>query len=165
LRQKHYEKFILFVWFTLVALPTIVSANEIDLRINGIGLGTSQSTVFRQLGKPLEIKKGEYDECGGDIRKILRYSGLTIELLGDGNGRNFTVTSIEVSSSKWLVASKIRVSVSPKSVQAKFGLPYNKGKEEGLQFYSYINKGNDGFADFYFRGNKIVKISWEYNPC
>jgi hypothetical protein len=105
------KQLISSVLLLLLALPIAASAGEIDLRIKGVGLGTPHSIVLRRLGKPLRIKRGEFDECGGDITTTRRYSGLVIKLLGDGKGRNFTVVSIELTSSKWSVARGIRVGV------------------------------------------------------
>jgi len=137
---------------------------EIDLRINDIGLGISESKILQRLGKPLQNKKGEFNECGYGFEKTFRYSGLGIELLGNDKGRNFTVIAMEVTSPKWLV-SGIRVGADAKDVLAKFGEPLEKRTESGVESWSYVNKGNDGFAGFYFRDNKLVKILWESAIC
>lgn len=137
---------------------------EIDLRINGIGLGTSETIVLQRLGKLLQSKKGEFNACGDGFEKTLRYSGLVIELLGDDKGRDFTVIAMEVTSPKWLV-SGIRVGADAKDVLAKFSEPLEKRTESGVESWSYVNKGNDGSAGFYFRGNKLVKILWESVLC
>jgi hypothetical protein len=153
------------VLLLLLVLPMAASAGEIDLRIKGVGLGTPQSIILRRLGKPLQIKKGKFDPCGGDVTVTRRYSGLVIELLGDGNERNFTVVSIELTSSKWSVARGIRVGAEAKDVIKKFGEPLEKVMKSGLERWSYVNKGNDGFAGFYFRNNKLVKVEWESALC
>lgn len=159
------RQLLLSVLLALLALPTTTSAGEIDLRINGVGLGTSHSRVLRQLGKPLHTERGGFNECGNDITITLHYPGLVIELLGDGKGQNFIVFSIELTSSKWSVASGISVGANAKDVQAKFGQPLEKRLESGVESWSYVNKGNDGFAGFYFRDKKLVKVVWEYTIC
>jgi len=84
--------------------PNIDTAKEIDLKINGVGIGTSESIALKKLGKPLQTQKGEFDECGGGFQRTLRYSGLEVELLSNDKGRDFSVISIDVTSSEWLVA-------------------------------------------------------------
>jgi hypothetical protein len=134
-----------------------------DLKIDGIGLDSSYQAVVQKFGKPLKNKKDKFDECGGDVRKTLLYSGLEIQLLGDGNGKNFTVISIDVKTPKWQFDSNIDIGSDIKDVQAKFGHSDNQSKEDGLVELWYGN--GDGWANFYFRDNKLVKISWKYNFC
>ena len=158
------KPFLFLVLLFIFTLPATALAEEIDLRINGIGLGTSETVVLRKIGKPLQIKKGEFNECGGGYEKTFRYSGLEIQLLSDDKRRNFTVIAMEVTSPKWLV-SGIKVGADAKDVQTKFGASLETREEAGLQSWSYVNKGNDGFTGFYFQGNKVVKISWESALC
>lgn len=134
-----------------------------DLKINNINLDTSYSTVLKKFGKPLKRKKNWFDDCGGDIRMTLVYSGLEIQLLGDGKGKNFSVVAIDVSSPKWKFASNINVGSDIKEVQSKFGQPHSRTKESGLDRLWYGN--GSGWTIFHFRDNKLVKVSWEYNFC
>lgn len=159
------KRLLFFVLLLVFALPVASLANEIDLQINGVGLGTSYETVLRQIGNPIKSEKGDVNECGGDVTITLHYSGLIIELLGDGTGRNFTVIKVEVTSSKWFVASGITVGTKAKDVAEKFGEPSEKSDESGVESWSYVNKGNDGWAGVEFRDNKIVKIIWESAIC
>lgn len=85
-------------------------------------------------------------------------------LLSDDKGKNFIVVSVEVNSPNWLV-SGIKVGADRKSVRIKFGEPLEIKNESGLESWSYVNNGNDGFAGFYFRNNKLVKIIWESALC
>ena len=153
------------VLLLLLGLPVAAFAGEIDLRIKGVGLGTPQSIVLRRFGKPLQSERSEVDPCGGDVTTTRRYNGLVIQLLGDGTGRNFTVVSIDLTSPKWTVASGIRVGADARRVRAKFGAPLEKKMESGLEIWSYVNKGNDGFAGLYFRRGKLVKVVWESALC
>jgi len=94
---------------------------------------------------------------------ILRYSGLVIKLDADGNGRNFSVISIEAVSPKWFVAPKIGVGATLEKVRAKFGRTEKPVKESGLEKLSYFI--TDGYANFYFRNKKLVRVIWEENLC
>lgn len=162
------KQLLFSVVLALSWLPTTSLAGEVDLKIKGVGLDTSYSTVIRQLGKPLrkQQRKSLDDPCFDSpvTFMTLRYSGLIIGLLGDGNGRNFKVTSIEVTSSKWSVASEISVGADVKDVRARFGQPSRTEKESGLQLLHYVHKG-DGGATFYFRANKLVKVAWNLSSC
>jgi hypothetical protein len=132
------------------------------LKIKGVSLSTSQTDVFRQLGKPLQSRKGGNFPCGGELMTQY-YSGLVIEFEGDEKGRNFTAASMEVSSAKWSI-SGIRVSADKKDVLAKFsGYKYYKANESDLEVWSYGN--GDGWINFYFNGEKLVKVHWEANLC
>jgi hypothetical protein len=132
-----------------------------ELRINGIGLGTSHSTVLRQLGKPLQSRKTGVFPCG-DLEKTLRYSGLIIKLEKDSESQDYKVVAIEITSNKWSV-SGISVGANINDVQAKFKYRHHKTKEPGLVGLHYGN--GDGGTSFYFRNNKLVSIDLEYNWC
>jgi hypothetical protein len=158
------KQILLVLLLALFAAQTFAQAKEIDLRVNNVGLGTSQSTVLRRLGKPLQSRKTEFNDCGDGFEKNFSYSGLKTTVLSDNKGKNFTAVSFEVSSPKWSV-SGIKIGADRKSVRAKFGEPLEIKNESGLESWSYVNKGNDGFAGFYFRNNKLVKIAWESVLC
>ncbi len=146
----------------LFILPTNLLAETIDLKVKGVTVGASYKTVLRRLGKPLSGKKGGTNPCG-NTKLTLRYSGLVIKLDDDGSGRNFTVISIESTSPKWSVASGISIGANLKKVQTKFGKTEKPIKELGLEKLSYFIQ--DGYANFYFRSKKLVKVIWELNLC
>ena len=129
--------------------------------IKGVAIGTSYQTVLRQLGKPLSNRKGGTNPCGG-TKQVLRYSGLTITF-DEGEDKENIVVLIEVSSSKWEVASGISVGASSEEVQAKFGQPDDTKSESGLEVLSYFD--GDGAVDFYFRNKKLVKVTRDLNLC
>ncbi len=141
------------------------TAKEIDLKINGVGIGTSESNVIQKFGKPLQSKKGEFDECGGGFQKTLRYSGLVIELLSNDKGRDFSVITVDVTSSEWSVASGLGVGVDAKDVEAKFGQPYEKEERDGQVIFFYGIKGHDGWANLFFRDSKLTQIRWSLTYC
>jgi hypothetical protein len=155
--------FILFVHFTF---QLSVSAQTSDFKIKGIGIGSSNSTLFKRLGRPLSSKEGGIVPCSDGSKLLtLKYQGLVIELSNNSNERNFTVFSINVTSQNWLI-SGIRIGSSLNNVKAKLGQPYHQTTESGLQGLHYNNnKGIDGAASFYFQNKKLKKVELYLNYC
>lgn len=149
-----------FLLFLFIILPLIVSAQTKELQVKGIKVGTYYWTVIKKLGKPLSFKKnGEYP-CDGLIRKA-KYEGLVIDLLESNlNGKLF-VARMEVTSSKWNVLG-VKVSDSVNKIRSKFSLVKDKGKSS---YDVYTGFNGDSYSYFYFKKNKLVKISWELNAC
>ncbi len=159
------KQFLFFVFPIIFALSTNALAGEIDLRINGVGLGTKEATVLRKLGKPSSSKKGGIVPCSdGSALLTLRYPGLVIELARDEDEQDFSVFTMRVTSPKWTL-SGINVGANINDVQTKFGQPYHKTKESKLLGLHYNTKGNGGAASFYFQDNKLVGVDWEINFC
>ena len=158
------KRILLVFLFVFSAFQAFSQVRGIELKVNNIGLGASDSSVLRRIGKPMRTGKTSFNECGGGLEKSFFYSGLKMNLLGDDKGKNFSVVSIEVNSPKWSV-SGIKIGADRKSVQAKFGKPSDITRQAGLEKWSYANKGNDGGAVFYFRNNRLVKIVWESLLC
>ncbi len=156
------KRFLFFVSLIFFTLPTIASAQTIDLKVKGVDVGASHQTVLQQLGKPLSSRKGGTNPCGS-TKQVLRYSGLKITLDEDADERNYTVVEIEVTSPKWEVASEISVGATLADVQTKFAQTEAPTKEKGLENLSYFV--TDGYANFYFRNKKLVKVNWELNLC
>src|SRR6266478_7144383 len=108
-----------------LSLPTCgqKKLREIDLRVGGVGSGTPDSVVAKTFGRPLKIKRENtiaYLSCSGEAETYLTrfYPGLEIELIGFGKARQLHVSSIEVTSPKW-IASGVRVGASMTDVLAK----------------------------------------------
>ena len=142
---------------------------EIDLRVSGVGSGTPDSVVAKTFGRPLRIKRENTNadlSCSGEAETSLTYfyPGLEIALIGIGKARQLQVYSIEVTSPKW-VASGIRIGASMTDVLAKFGKPISKEERAGEMIFVYVTKGNLGGVDFYFRGNRLVRISMSETLC
>ncbi len=157
--MKH---FLLSVLFVSLTLPLTVFAETIDLKVKGVGVGTSYSTVLKKLGRPLSNKKGGSFPCDqGNPMLNLRYSGLVIKLIQDSNNQYF-VASMEVSSPKW-IASGITIGASIREVQERFGQNNNLSKKKGLENLPYFIE--DSYANFYFRNKKLIKVAWELNAC
>jgi hypothetical protein len=165
--MKLFLFFVLLVFFTL---PTFGQEHrEVDLRVNGVGSGTSYATVVRKLGKPLRSKKERYaadSACSGsaETHLTLFYSGLEITLLGDGRGRNLDVYSIEVTSKKWS-ASGVTLGANINDVRTKFGAVDEETSESNQTILYYVTKGNLGTVRFYFQNNKLVKVGMTETLC
>ena len=166
--MKLFLFFILFVFFTFPAFGQ-TKWREVDLRVNGVGSGTSYATVVRKFGKPLRSKKERLaadNACSGEAETHLTlfYSGLEITLLGNGKGRDLEVYSIELTSKKWL-ASGIGIGATANDILTKFGEPNSKGEESNETSFSYTTKDNLGGVDFYFRDNKLVRVEMTETLC
>ncbi len=165
------KRFLFLVLLVFLTLPVFAQKklSEIDLRVNGIGSGTSYSTVVRKLGKPLRrkterIKASLACSNSAETHLTLFYSGLEITLLGDGKGHNLDVYSIEVTSKKW-VASGISLGAGERDVLNKFGEPNSKADISGETVLYYVTKGNYGGVNFYFRDNKLVRVAMTETLC
>ncbi len=132
------------------------------MQINGVGVYTPYSTVIQKLGKPLSEKKDGEFPCENGETLTLRYKGLIVRLIEANDGTGFFVGSISVTSAKWSI-SGVNIGASIKDIQTKFGQSKVETKESGLKNLSYGMA--EGFADFYFRNNKLVEVYWEFNIC
>lgn len=156
------KQFLFLFSLIFFALPLMTAAQKIDLQVKGVDIGASYQTALRQLGKPLSSKKGGTNPCG-NTKLMLRYPGLTLTFDADENGQNFIVVKIEITSPNWEVAPQVKVGVSLKDVKAKFVQTDKPEGKSGLEKLSYFV--TDGYANFYFRGKKLIKIAWELNLC
>jgi hypothetical protein len=154
------------------AVPAIVTTSqasspetrpqtEIELSIGGVIAGTSESMVITLLGKPRRIEKCEWDECAPGRHRILHYDGLTLDLLSDEKGKNFAVTSLEVTSDKWSVSPGLRIGDPVSSVRELYGeaISDNDGS------LNYGIKNNDGWINFEYRDGKVTRITMRITLC
>ncbi len=106
----------------------------IDFGIKGVRVYTSEAKVLQKLGKPSQSIKGVVDGCGSEFQKTLRYPGLVLVLEGDSKGRNYSVIAIDVSSSKWMDNSVLKIGADVKDVEAAFDQPNLKEADKGKRF-------------------------------
>lgn len=142
---------------------------EIDLRVQGLGSGTSYANVVRKLGRPLRRVTKKYkasEACSGsaETHLSLLYSGMEITLLGDGRGRNLAVYSIEVTSGLWS-ANGVRIGADARDVVAKFGEPNSKTEKIGETIFHYVTEGNMGGVNFHFRNGRLSKVRMTETLC
>ena len=155
-----------FLFFSLLVFFTFSTPGqkyrEVDLRVNGIGSGSSYAAVIERFGKPSRNEREKYaadSACSSvaETHLTLFYPGLKIMLLGDGKGRDLKVYAIEVKSRRWS-ASGISIGDDAKTIAAKFGDPNSKEKNSDEMVYDYVTKSNAGGISFRFRNNKLIKI-------
>ena len=157
----------------LLLLVTCVTAQknlrEVSLRINGVGNGTSYSTVLKKLGRPSKRKTEKVrpsEACSNlaETHLTLFYPGLEIALLGDGRGRKLDVYRIDVTAKKWS-ASGIRIGANSKTLVAKFRRPNSEAEISGEHVFYYVTPGNTGGVNFYFRNSRLVRILMNETLC
>lgn len=137
---------------------------EIDIRVNGIGSGSSYRQVLKKIGKPNQIVDNGIDECGegGKLRSLI-YPGLTIGILSDAKGRNFVVISVRITSTKWAIQKGIRIGAYRRTVITELGKAIKD--ESDPDKLVYVTKGNLGVASFIFRGGRLVEIDMQETLC
>jgi hypothetical protein len=164
-----------FLFLTLFFFAVLFSAFgqeklcEIDLRVKGVGSGTSYSTVVRKFGKPQRSKTPKFKASkacsnSAETHLTLYYSGLEITLLGDGRGSNLDVYSIQINSKRWIV-SGISLGADIKEIERRFGTPDSKAEKNGETIFYYVTKENLGVVNFYFRNSNLVKVLMTETLC
>ena len=152
---------LLLLFFCGLTLPA-QAQKTISPNVKGIALGATYVKVTRRFGKPLSERDGGKDSCNGE-KLLLSYPGVIFTLDGETSLRYYVTISIDGTSPKYPVAPGIAVGANLAKVQSKFGRGGKLTKEAGRQKLSYPVK--DGFADFYFRKNKLVRAVLRMNPC
>ena len=144
--------------------------DEVNLRVQGVGLGSSYSLVRRQLGTPLSSKRekivDKFEVCGPSYTSLrLGYRGVVVKLMSDLRSRNFKVISMEVTSPRLLIAPGIKIGMTEKEVRSKLGVPFQERNDSGVHILDYNTKENDGGAGFHFIGRRLMKVEWKYVLC
>jgi hypothetical protein len=159
---------LVFLVLVVLTAPVIGQKyREVDLSVNGVGTGASYSTVVRKFGKPLRNSRERVSRgCTGsaETHLTMTYPGLILELLADGSGRDFFVYSIDLRSKKWS-ASGVSVGASAQHVVTRFGEPGSKETRSGQTVYYYVTKGNWGGVNFWFSGDKLVRVFINTTLC
>jgi hypothetical protein len=144
------------------------ASDEVDLKIETVGLGSHYRSVRRRLGVPgRQLREFNPDTtCGPPYTNLkLSYPGLETELdRWVGRGK-FTVVSMEVVSAHWLISPGIRVGMNERMIRKKLGATSSESDANGSLRLYYTNKGNDGSAVFYFRGGVLEKVAWASDLC
>jgi hypothetical protein len=153
--KKYILSLSAILLFTFTAFAQ--KGEEVELIVNGIKHGTSYTDLIGKLGKPLREGKKQFDECYGGFGKTVWYNGLEIEVFSDENGDNYTISSIKVTSAKWITAERIKIGSSLSVVKSKYGKAF-ESNENGLKVLTYEMKNGPGGVEFYFRGNNLVRF-------
>lgn len=157
-----------FLVFLILPIAGQKRLREVDLRISGVGSGSSYSTVVRKIGKPVSTKTEKYDSsesCSGVSETLtLKYAGLELSLLREGLGKKLRVYAIDVTSRKWL-ASGLRVGANTANVRKRFGQPNSQAVVGGKLIYYYVTPGNLGGVNFEFKNGKLARILMTETLC
>lgn len=165
-----YTKRLLFaVVLAVILFSTTALADGVNLKINGVGLGTSYATVIKNFGKPQKIKKvrdpGGSGDCGGDndpsTELTLTYPALVIILSGQNSLGTQTVERIKMSSASKQMVSGIKMGATQKQVIAKLG----KSTFATKTSLGYTNRGGDLGIDFNFTNGKLTSVEWWTATC
>jgi hypothetical protein len=160
--MRYLVAFLLTGCFVL----SVSAQDEVDARINGIGAGTLYSAVIKKIGKPLRVNENGFGECAGGFLKTLYYEGFEIEFLSEDKRRNYTVTSMTLTSPKWSIAPEVRIGTDKKDVRAKYGQPNGVSvRKSGVELFSYTTKANFDGVYFYFRNNKLIRVEMFRTFC
>lgn len=158
----------LFLAFLAASVPGQESLREVDLRVRGIGSESSYSSVIAKLGRPISRKSQRYtaEDCIGRDATILtlRYRGLTVELLGDRDGKDFEVIELIITSPRW-AASGVKIGASTNEVVRRFGDPISKEPRNNRTVYHYVTPDNLGNVNFEFQRGRLVKILMSETLC
>ncbi|HUR99694.1 MAG TPA: hypothetical protein VMZ26_16630 [Pyrinomonadaceae bacterium] len=161
----------------LIFVSSIVTAStygqkklqEVDLKVNGIGSGSSYSAVLAKFGKPTRQtteETGAALSCmaSDEVSRALYYPGLKIELLKTTEMRKFAVVAMTVSSARWS-ASGVRAGSTLTQVMKRFGKPISIDREAGKTTYFYVTPGNLGSVNFEFSKGRLVSIVMSETLC
>lgn len=157
----------LFIITAIAATATPVIGQEIlrevDLKLRGVGSGSSYGSVIAKFGQPLSKKVERFgadnSSCIPNAHTLVKlgYPGLTFELLGDGRGRSLKVVEIDVTSGRWS-ASTIKIGARPYQVVQRFGEPDSRERRDTRMVYYYVTPGNLGNVNFVFKGDRLIRI-------
>jgi hypothetical protein len=132
-----------------------------DLTIKRIGLDSTEQNVIKALGKPRSRKNLGFYNC--DETKTISYKGLNFYLAENTETKHWEVYGIELTSNNFQLDSGIKIGDSIESIKQKIDINVSKQNKNEITTISYSN--GEGQVVFYFRNNKLEKISWEINLC
>lgn len=154
-----------FLLFLIAAFSFVghgqTKAKEVDLQVNGIRVGSTYKDTLKRLGKPIrESVDPQKNECTGGYSRTLYYDGLEVELDGDKSGKDASVISIDVTSSKWKLSSGIKLGATMEEIKALFGEPAaGQDGDQNRWVYGMSEKLGPGATDFLFKDGKLVSIA------
>jgi hypothetical protein len=120
-----------FLFLALLLIATSANGQgklrEVDLKVNGIGSGSSYAAVLAKFGKPTKQKVERTEKAlscmdSDETYRTLYYPGLEVEMLEVGGNQKPTVVALTITSTK-RNASGIRIGSTPLQVERRFGTP------------------------------------------
>lgn len=156
----------------LILTGTVVAqtVNPAKLKINGIGLYSTQAQVTKALGKPKKDNRPTREECIGGREKNVEYDGLSFYLMdGDSkDGKTFEVKAFTVTSPKYVV-SGIKVGDTELNVRRRLGTKFTKTKDDetgdDVWSYEFPGSGDPGWTTIQISRGKVTKISSAHQVC
>jgi hypothetical protein len=159
---------LLITLLCLITVPVLGQAEacEVNLKINGVAVGSSYATVIRRLGTPLHQKKEKVSasiSCSGEAEThiTIKYSGLEIVCIRYATERVATVTSIELTSPKWQIHPEVKIGLTRQQLESRLG---KRGHYENQALF-YCMKNTVGTVKFAFEKDKLIKISLSETRC
>lgn len=144
--------------------PSSERLNEVDFKVNTVGLNASYDDVRQRLGAPQRTQRVKVltKACGGPHTLLtLYYPGLKIELYGTPGGRNFRVADMHVTSTSWEVALGISIDMDEADVWERLGEPGINLADSGGRAFIYKTKGNTYGVGLIFRARSWHFGAWE----
>lgn len=152
----------------IATVQTPKPLTEVDLRIKGIGVGSSLKNVLATFGKPKKrtvenLPSTQACSHEREIHYFLEYEGLEISLLKIGNDKQPAVSSLVVNGGDW-VASAISLGVNKARVIEVFGEPIGE-KASDVNVLHYVTLGNLGGVNFEFQDDRLIRFSMKQTLC
>ena len=141
--------------------PTDQYLNRARNEVNGVGIGTAYAEVLERFGKPVSIKTKGENPCGGRKTQV-RFEGIEFSFDPHEEKKNIVVL-IEITSPKWELSPGVRVGNSMDEVRDKMNGTGKHSKDAGFDVLGYGD--GDGYLTFYFRDNKLIRITRDLNLC
>ncbi|MBS1793901.1 MAG: hypothetical protein JSS81_08600 [Acidobacteria bacterium] len=143
-------------------LTSAAVAGPLDLRVRGVGVGTSYKTLLKKLGRPAARRTGGTFPCDEEgVMMTLEYDGLTVKLIR-GSKRRYFVAAMTVTGAGRTV-SGARIGMRTAAVRKLFGREQSSDRTKESETLAYYIA--DGFARFVFRAGRLVRVEWELNLC
>ena len=154
----------------LAATISAQTTSPAKLKINGIGLYSTQAQVTKALGKPVKEGKATKEGCIGGREKNVEYAGASFYFM-DGDSKNrktFELKAFEVTSPKYVV-SGIKVGDTEHNVRRHLGTKFTKSDdpETGTDIWTYDfpESGDPGSTSIYISRGKVIKITSAHQVC
>ncbi|MGD9590405.1 MAG: hypothetical protein AB7Q37_15570 [Pyrinomonadaceae bacterium] len=135
--------------------------NTFKNEVNGIAIGSTYDELIGKFGKPEATKKGGTNPCGGE-KTVISYKGIVFHLDKIESDRAIVVL-IEITSPEWVIAPGVSTGLDLSAVRAKMERLGRLEIENGSKKLIYGD--GDGWLEFYFDNEKLVKIRRDLNQC
>lgn len=122
-------------------------------RINGLGIGASETEVIAAFGPPARIEEHGFDEIEGKLARTINYDGIEIYLVGG------EIFNLECRSRICATADGIRVGDSAEKVLAVMGPGRRFQRDDGTEVLHYPITGADVALIVDLNGGTVVALT------